>query len=70
MTREEYLSTGRFTVHPRGNDLPHARLNPDLVREIRANREGMTAKKRAEKLGVHYRTVEKVLSGESWGHVK
>ena len=44
MTRHEYRNGGALQYTKRGNDLPQARLTPELVREIRANRQGMTAK--------------------------
>lgn len=53
---------------PRGNRLPHARLTPDLVREIRASNE--PHKRIADRLGVHYRTIEKVRQYETWRQVK
>lgn len=71
--------TNRFKVK-RGSALPHAKLTEDDVRLIRQlheykrreierlNRE-LSAKGLAEKFGVHYRTVEKVLMGETWYHV-
>lgn len=54
----------------RGNQLPHARLTPETVREIRVNREGMSDAKRAEKLGVHLNTVIRARKYESWCHIK
>ena len=68
MTRSEYLSTLKINAS-RGSDLPQSKLNPELVREIRTNRLGMTAKAQAEKYGVHYRTIEKVRHFASWRHV-
>jgi hypothetical protein len=68
MTRSEYLSTSISTAK-RGSDLPQSKLNPELVREIRTNRHGMTAKAQAAKYGVHYRTIEKVRHFASWRHV-
>lgn len=52
-----------------GTQRHNARLNPEIVKWIRQNPKGMTAKAQAEKLGVHYRTVEKVRQFESWRHV-
>ena len=68
MTRNEYLSTAIFTAK-RGFDLPQSKLNPELVREIRTNRHGMTARAQADRYGVHYRTIEKVRHYETWRHV-
>ena len=47
MTRTEYLSNP-YPHAKRGLDLPHARLTPALIREIRANRRG-----EAQKQGWH-----------------
>ena len=68
MNRNEYLSTLIITAR-RGLDLPQSKLNPDLVREIRINRHGMTARAQADRYGVHYRTIEKVRHYETWRHV-
>jgi hypothetical protein len=68
MTRSEYLSTSISNAR-RGSDLPQSKLNPELVREIRTNRHGMTAKAQAVKYGVHYRTIEKVRHFASWRHI-
>jgi hypothetical protein len=65
----------------RGSELPWAKLTEDDVRfcrelheqgrrQIRQALEYCTAKALAEKFAVHKRTMEKVLSGESWGHVE
>lgn len=70
MTRDEYELYGRRILQAKGNDMPNAKLNPDVVREIRTNRHGLTAKQWADKLDVHYRTIEKVRYGEGWGHVQ
>lgn len=53
----------------RGIDRYNARLTPEIVREIRANRHGLTLRALAERFGVHRRTVEKVHYYESWRHV-
>jgi hypothetical protein len=66
MTRDEYLCDPRAYARC-GNDLPHAKLNPALVREIRASTE--PRKTIADRLGVHYRTIEKVRQFASWAHV-
>jgi predicted xylose isomerase-like sugar epimerase len=63
-----------------GNDLPQAKLTPLLVIEIRRRNEEKqrriaelnakySAKAMADDLGVHVRTIEKVLRYESWRHV-
>ena len=69
MTRQEYEIWGAKATCKRGNDLPQAKLNPDLVREIRANRHGWTAKQWAQKLGLHERTITGVRERTRWGHV-
>ena len=64
----------------RGFDLPQSKLNEALVKRIRKDYEGArkererlereySAKGLAKKYGVHIRTMEKMLSGETWGHV-
>ena len=69
MNRYEYTNGGALESARRGNDLPHARLTPDLVRDIRANRQGLTAQQWATAIGCHYRTIEKVRHYETWIHV-
>lgn len=69
MTRHEYRLYGAKVLCKRGNDLPQAKLSPLLVRKIRENRRGLTAKQWAAELGVHYRTIENVRSRARWGHV-
>lgn len=69
MTRHEYRNGGALQSARRGTDLPHARLTPAVVREIRANRHGLTAKQWAAKLGVHIRTIDKVRDYKTWIHV-
>ena len=60
----------------RGNDLPQSKLNEKLVTQIRQRHKrareiaaANTAKALAKEYGVHHRTIEKVLSGESWRYV-
>ena len=69
MNREEYR-TRAIELAARGEQLSQSKLNPDSVRWIRTNREGLTLKQMANRLGVHYRTVEKVHYFETWTHVK
>jgi hypothetical protein len=69
MTRTEYRNGGALQHAIRGNALPHARLTPDLVRDIRANRQGLTARQWAATIGCHYRTIEKVRHYETWIHI-
>lgn len=68
MTRFEYQQYGARARALRGNDLPHARLDPVKVLAIRASSD-KTAKQLAAEFGVHYRTIEKVRAYETWGHV-
>ena len=68
MNRSEYLFTAIFTSK-RGVDLPQSRLTPGIVREIRINRHGMTAKEQAKVYGVHFRTIQDVLYYNTWRHV-
>ena len=60
----------------RGDALPQSKLNEKLVIQIRARyerariiAEANTAKALAKEYGVHLRTMEKMLAGETWGHV-
>lgn len=69
MTRAEYINGGAMLTCKRGSELPQSRLNADLVREIRRNRHGLTAKQWAEKLGLHVRTIDAVRTFKSWRHV-
>jgi hypothetical protein len=68
MTRAEYVSNA-IIIARRGLDLTQSKLSPELVREIRINRHGLTAKAQATKYGVHYRTIEKVRHYETWRHI-
>ena len=63
----------------RGSQLPQAKLTEAdvlLIRQLIEHREDLrrqaaelTAKKIAEKFGVHVRTIDRISIGESWGHV-
>lgn len=64
----------------RGSDLPQSKLNETLVRKIREDYETARAeikrlqteyssKGLAKRYGVHHRTMDKVLSGETWSHI-
>lgn len=69
ITRRDYLCN-TLQYAKRGNDLPHAKVNPDIVRKIRIAAEaGATSKSLAAEYGVHYRTIEKIRSYETWRHV-
>jgi hypothetical protein len=69
MTREDYLDSAHVMAK-RGVQLTHSKLTEDAVRSIRRNPRGWTAKQWADHLGVHYRTIEKVRSHETWSHVR
>lgn len=79
MTRDEYLIR-QHEFQPRGMQLPQSKLTPLEVEAIRSaakQREALRKHIRdklsndalARDLGVHVRTIEKVLARESWGHV-
>jgi len=54
----------------RGNELPHAKVNPEIVRKIRIQAEqGITAKCQASEYGVHIRTIEAIRSYKTWVNV-
>lgn len=69
MTRFEYQQFGARATAKRGIDLPHAKLDEATVKAIRTNRHGWTAKRWSEHLGLHKRTIDKVLDRRSWAHV-
>lgn len=54
----------------RGRELPQSKLNDDIVRIIRENKDGLTASQWAEYLGVHRRTIDGVRSYRTWRHVR
>ena len=71
MERSEYLQRA-LELAPRGNKLPHTKLNQKQVREIREAAikrdemrreitETMSNEALARRYGVHYRTIEKVI---------
>lgn len=79
MTRDEYLIRQR-ELSARGMDLPQSKLTPlevDAIRSAATQRESLRKHIRerlsndalARGLGVHRRTIEKVLAHETWGHV-
>lgn len=80
MDREEYISRrSEFVI--RGESLPQSKLTEDDVRkirelhdfkisEIKKLNDSLSAKALAEKFDVHCRTIEKILSYETWTHVK
>ena len=69
MTRDEYRNGGARLIAKRGTELPHARLTPSDVLAIRRNVHGKTARQLAAEYNVHFRTIEKVKSFETWTHV-
>jgi hypothetical protein len=79
LERGEYLSRAR-SMALRGQDLGQSKLNDDAIESIRsaqAQREKLRAHIKStlsnEALasihGVHVRTIEKVLSFETWVHI-
>jgi DNA-binding CsgD family transcriptional regulator len=69
VSREEYLmNPAQYAVS--GTKLPHAKLTPAKVREIRIYTEqGKTARWIADLFGVHYRTIQKIRHYETWRNV-
>ena len=67
-------------THNRGMALPQSKLTDDDIRKIRElvalrakllkEARDITNKKLAESYGVHYRTIDRIASGETWGHIK
>jgi hypothetical protein len=79
LERDEYLSRAR-SMALRGQELNHAKLLDIDVVSIRSAakqrenlkkhiRENLSNEALAKAYGIHVRTVEKVLSYETWGHV-
>ncbi len=79
-SREQYRLDAVFSVK-RGEELAQSKLTEDdvrLIHEAKVNREDLREHIRlslsnealARQFGVHVRTIEKVLSYESWRHVK
>jgi DNA-binding NarL/FixJ family response regulator len=79
MSRTEWQSRAR-ELAPRGQELPHAKLLDIDVVDIRSAhrqrlkllqyiRDNLSNAAIAKKHGVHHRTIEKIVSYESWGHV-
>jgi len=71
--RHEYLASATLYCK-RGSDLPQSKLTPDLVRQIRASYQpgdrdnGQHAL--ARRHNVHQRTIEKIVTYETWRHVR
>ena len=69
-----------FLKFKRGEELPQSKMNEDSVREarkiysesreaIKKLNEEFSIKGLAKRYGVHVRTMEKILSGETWSHI-
>jgi hypothetical protein len=70
ISRNDYLCD-TLKYAKRGNELPHAKVNPDIVRKIRIQADaGITAKSQASEYGVHIRTIEAIRSYKTWQSVK
>lgn len=69
IAREQWLRSA-YLYCARGNDLPHARATPELVRRIRENRYGWPRRKWAEVTGLHIRTIDKIATFETWRTVR
>ena len=70
MTRDEYMIR-QHEFQPRGMQLPQSIRSAAKQREaLRKHiRERLSNEALARDLGVHRRTIEKVLAHETWGHV-
>lgn len=79
MNRDDYLIRA-YEFAPRGAALPQSKLTDAQVIEIRAARakrldllahirENLSNEALALRMGVHVRTVEKVLNGGAWAHL-
>ena len=80
MTRDEYVNNARFLAR-RGTECHNAKLDDATVAKIKRQHarkqrlvkrlnERYSAKGIARQLGLHVRTVEKVLQRVSWFHVR
>jgi predicted DNA-binding protein (UPF0251 family) len=79
MNRDDYLMRA-YEFTPRGQALPQSKLTDEQVIEIRAAqqkrddlrahiREQLSNDALAQRMGVHVRTIEKVLNGGAWVHL-
>lgn len=79
MKRHEYLQR-RTEFVQRGTDLPQSKLTEDDVIDIRSMqrqrakllahiKENLSNDAMAKKFNIHPRTLEKILSRETWSHV-
>ena len=80
ISREQYRLEAVFQVK-RGEELPQSKMSDDDIQAIRSaakQRENMrkyikdnlSNEALARQFGVHNRTIEKILSFETWRHVK
>lgn len=64
----------------RGADLPQSKLTEDQVKEMRSLyqeyretikklNDEFSARGLANRYGMHVRTIEKIISGETWSHI-
>ena len=79
MNRDDYLIRA-YEFAPRGQALPQSKLTDQQVIAIRAAqqkrddlrahiRETLSNEALAQRMGVHVRTIEKVLNGGAWAHL-
>lgn len=79
MNRDDYLMRA-YEFAPRGRALPQTKLTDAQVIEIRTARtkrldllahirENLSNEALARRMGVHVRTIEKALQGETWAHL-
>lgn len=79
MNRDDYLMRA-YEFAPRGQALRQTKLTDAQVMEIRAAREkrldllahvreNLSNEALAQRMGVHVRTIEKVLAGATWAHL-
>lgn len=81
MTRHEYLASGARLTAARGSELPQAKMDEAAVAEARrlhARKQRLIAKINerysiealAERYGVAKHTMTKILTRETWAHVR
>ena len=79
LSRQEYLSR-RTEFAPRGQELPQSKLLEMDIIDIRSAhrqraklldyiRNNLSNEALAKKHGIHVRSIEKIVSYETWGHV-
>lgn len=65
----DMVSKGR-NRHLKGIHHPHAKLNPDIVRDMRIFYDGgFSYRDIGEMLGLHHSTVARIINKETWRHV-